>query len=113
MYQNPITSFLVEPFSSVKVTSMSFPLVRVNTTSVTFGGCGVLKVRSTVTGATDPGIVRTPKEKISVAFIVGGKPEIITPTTDGEVSNMASAQATDKINDDFISTFGMSTVRII
>lgn len=114
MRQNQITIFLVEPFSSVKVTSMSFPLVRVNTTSVTFGGCGVLKVRSTVTGATAPGIEETPVvENISVEFVVGGKPEIVTPTTDGEVSNMASAQATDIIDDDIISTFEMSTVLII
>lgn len=91
----------MEPFSSVNVTSISFPLVRVNTKSVTFGGCGVLKVRSTVTGDTDPGIERTPKdENISVASIVVGKPEIVTPTTDGEVSSMASAQATDKVDDD-------------
>lgn len=91
----------MEPFSSVNVTSISFPLVRVNTKSVTFGGCGVLKVKSTVTGVADPGIERTPKdENISVASIVVGKPEIVTPTTDGEVSSMASAQATDKVDDD-------------
>lgn len=91
---NERTRLVGVPFSSVNMTEISFPLVTVKTTSVTFGGCGVLKVNWIVTGATDPGADVTPVvENTSVGTVAGGRPVVVTVMTDVVVCSISSTQA--------------------